>query len=64
VGSELKMIEISRKVIIVADHTKFGRAAMVPLAPLDAADVVVSDTALDASYQRLLRSRDVQLVLA
>jgi hypothetical protein len=41
VGSERKMIEVSRKVIIVADHTKFGRAAMVPVAPLDVADVRV-----------------------
>ncbi len=30
VGSEQKMIEIANKVIIVADHTKFGRSAMIP----------------------------------
>jgi DeoR family fructose operon transcriptional repressor len=64
VGSERKMIEVSRKIVIVADHTKFGRAAMVPLAPLDAADVLVSDAGLDAAFGTLLRSHGVEVVLA
>jgi DeoR/GlpR family transcriptional regulator of sugar metabolism len=64
VGSERKMIEVSRKVVIVADHSKFGHAAMVPLAPLDAADVVVSDAALDPAFQSLLRGRGVEVILA
>ena len=46
VGSERKMIEVSRKVIIVCDASKFGRAAMVPVAPLDVVDIVVSDSVL------------------
>jgi DeoR family fructose operon transcriptional repressor len=64
VGSERKMIEVSRKVVIVADHTKFGRSAMVPLAPLSAAHVLVSDTGLAAEHQELLRSRGLTVVLA
>jgi DeoR family fructose operon transcriptional repressor len=64
VGSERKMIEVSRRVVIVADHTKFGHAAMVPLAPLDAADVLVSDSALDPAFQDLLRRHGVEVVLA
>jgi DeoR/GlpR family transcriptional regulator of sugar metabolism len=64
VGSERKMIEVSRRVVIVADHSKFGRAAMVPLAPLQAAHVVVSDSGLDARFQDLLRSQGVRLILA
>jgi DeoR/GlpR family transcriptional regulator of sugar metabolism len=64
VGSERTMIEVSRKVIIVTDHTKFGRAAMVPLAPLDVADVVVSDAGLAPSHQDLLRSHGVEVLLA
>jgi DeoR/GlpR family transcriptional regulator of sugar metabolism len=64
VGSEMKMIEVSRKVIIVADHTKFGKAAMVPLAPLDVADIIVSDTQLDPEYHELLQNRGIQVLLA
>jgi DeoR/GlpR family transcriptional regulator of sugar metabolism len=64
VGSERRMIEVSRRVVIVADHTKFGRAGMIPLAPLEAAHVVVSDRELDERYREMLRSRGVKLVLA
>jgi DeoR family transcriptional regulator, fructose operon transcriptional repressor len=64
VGSEQKMIEAARKVIIVADHTKFGRAAMVHLAPLDIAEIVVSDTDLAPEYQQLLQSKGIQVLLA
>jgi DeoR family transcriptional regulator, fructose operon transcriptional repressor len=64
VGSERKMIEVSRKVVIVADHSKFGHAAMVPLAPLAAAHVVVSDTALAPAFQQMLRTAGTAVVLA
>jgi DeoR/GlpR family transcriptional regulator of sugar metabolism len=64
VGSERRMIEVSRRVVIVADHTKFGRAAMVPVAPLDVADVVVSDSALPAAHEARLRSHGIDVLLA
>jgi len=64
VGSERKMIEVARKVIIVSDHTKFGRGALVPLAPLDVVDVVVSDSGLDAQHQEWLRVHDIDVRLA
>ena len=64
VGSEQKMMEIAGKVIIVADHTKFGRSAMIPVAPLDAADIVVSDSGLAPEYVELLRRNGVEVLLA
>ena len=64
VGSERKMIEIANRVIIVADSTKFGRAAMIPLAPLEVADTVVSDSNLSQDYQAMLRRHDVEVLLA
>jgi len=64
VGSERKMIEVARKVIIVADHSKFGRNAMIHLAPLEMADCVVSDAGLAEEYRELLRGRGVEVLLA
>jgi DeoR family fructose operon transcriptional repressor len=64
VGSERKMIEVSRKVIVLADHTKFGRGAMIPLAPLDVADILVSDKDLAPGFQSLLRAHGVEVLLA
>jgi DeoR family fructose operon transcriptional repressor len=64
VGSEKKMIEVSAKVIIVADHTKFGRGGMFPVAPLSAADVVISDKDLGSDYIDLLRAHEIEVLLA
>jgi DeoR/GlpR family transcriptional regulator of sugar metabolism len=64
VGSEQKMIEIAGKVIIVADHTKFGRGGMIPVALLSAADIVISDNELAPEYVELLRSNGVEVFLA
>ena len=64
VGSEQKMIEIANRVIIVADHSKFGRSGMIPVAPLEAADTVVSDSELAPEYVELLRSRGIEVLLA
>jgi len=51
-------------VLIVADHTKFGRGAMVPVAPLEVADVLVSDSGLPPAFQVLLRAHDIEVELA
>jgi DeoR/GlpR family transcriptional regulator of sugar metabolism len=64
VGSERKMIEVARKVIIVADHTKFGKPAMVHLAPLDIVDMIVSDEELAPEYREMLQAKGIQIVLA
>ncbi len=64
VGPERKMIEVSRKVIVVTDHTKFGRSAMIPVAGLDMADVVVSDAGLSAEDRAMLEAQGVEVLLA
>ena len=63
VGSEKKMIEVADRMIVVADHTKFGRGAMFPVAPLEAADVVVSDKELAPEYTDLLRRFEIDVRL-
>ena len=64
VGSEQKMIEVAAKIIIVADHTKFGRGGMIPVAPLSAADVVISDSALAPEHVKMLQTNGVEVILA
>ena len=64
VGSEQKMIEIASQVIIVADHTKFGRGGMIPVAPLTAAHIVVSDAELARNTSTLLRDNGIEVLLA
>jgi DeoR family fructose operon transcriptional repressor len=64
VGSEQKMIEVAGRLIIVADHTKFGRGGMIPVAPLTAAHIVVSDTGLAPEHVAILRDNGVEVLLA
>jgi DeoR/GlpR family transcriptional regulator of sugar metabolism len=59
-----QMIEVSRKVIIVADHTQFGRDRVVPVAPLSEIDVVVTDTGLPAEHRRWMRKAAVECIIA
>lgn len=63
VGPEQKMIEVSSKVIVVTDHSKFGRSAMIPVAPLEMADVLVSDTGLSREHRAMLETQAVQVLL-
>jgi DeoR family fructose operon transcriptional repressor len=64
VGPELKMIQAARKLVIVTDHTKFGRGSVIHLAPLSEADIVISDTGLAPEYQDMLKAHGVEVMLA
>jgi DeoR/GlpR family transcriptional regulator of sugar metabolism len=64
VGTVRKMIEVSRRVIVVVDHTKFGRKSMVHVAPLSEVDVVVTDSGLDPEHQRMLKEYKIDCILA
>ncbi|MCC7153541.1 MAG: DeoR/GlpR transcriptional regulator [Bryobacterales bacterium] len=63
-GTMRKMIERARRVIIVADHTKFGRKSLVHIAPLSQIDCLVTDAALPAAYEEMLNAQGVQCILA
>jgi DeoR/GlpR family transcriptional regulator of sugar metabolism len=64
VGSEHRMLEVSRRVIVVADHFKFGRQAMAHLTPLESVDVIVTDQELPLRFEKLLEKCGVELVVA
>jgi len=58
------MIKSAQRVVIVADHTKFGRKAMVHVADLDEIDQIISDHDLSEEHQQLLAGRNVSYILA
>jgi DeoR family glycerol-3-phosphate regulon repressor len=49
----------SRTTYLVADHTKFGRAAMVKVAPLSAVDVLFVDRMPGGAYDEMIRASGV-----
>jgi DeoR/GlpR family transcriptional regulator of sugar metabolism len=64
VGSIRKMIEVARRVIIVADHSKFGRDSMLHVADLKDLDTVVSDEGLAPEFQEMIEDKGVKCMLA
>jgi DeoR/GlpR family transcriptional regulator of sugar metabolism len=64
VGAIRTMIEVSSKVIIVADHSKFGQVSMLHVADLRDLDVIVSDTGLSPEFRNMVENSGVQCILA
>jgi DeoR/GlpR family transcriptional regulator of sugar metabolism len=57
------MMKSAQRVIIVADHTKFGRNAMIHVADLTELNQIISDSNLAAEHRHLLDERGVSYLL-
>ena len=58
------IVEQSRQVWLVADGSKFGRPAMIEMAPLHVVHTLFTDTQPEAEVDRLLRDQGVRCVVA
>ena len=58
------IVESSRQVYLVADHTKFGRSALVRLGPVSVADDVFTDRMPPEEYARCIAEQGVRLHVA
>ena len=58
------IIENSRRVFLTADHTKFGRNAMVRLGGLEQIHALFTDRPLSSEMQDMLKAADVTLHVA
>jgi DeoR family glycerol-3-phosphate regulon repressor len=56
-------VAASRKVVVLADHTKWGTQGISTIAELEEADEVISDSGLSGEAQRILRERVSRLRL-
>jgi DeoR family fructose operon transcriptional repressor len=64
VETERQMMACGQEVVIVADHTKFGRLSLSKLCDLDAIDAIVVDPAVPDSFRPLLEAAGVTLHVA
>jgi DeoR/GlpR family transcriptional regulator of sugar metabolism len=58
------LIATARRVIVVADHTKWGIIGLSTMATLDQVDVLVTDAELDPVARRIVSEHVGQLILA
>ncbi len=59
-----RMIETSQQLVIVADHTKFGRVCPLPVAPVERASVIVTDAGISQDWVIALQERGVTVIVA
>ncbi len=58
------MIHSAREVILLADHTCFGRESTIQVAPLSLAHKIITDEALPASSRLELTQQGLQVIVA
>jgi len=58
------IIENSRKVYLVADHSKFGRNAMVKLGSIAEIDTLITDRQPPEQLMPILKDNDINLVIS
>jgi DeoR family transcriptional regulator of aga operon len=58
------ILKAGRQVIVVVDHTKFGRVATARLAPIESIHTLVTSTETTPELLNALQERGVQVVLA
>ena len=58
------MVQRAQRVVIVADHSKFGRDAMVHVLDLAEIDQIISDDDLAPEHRQLLEANGVKYMLA
>jgi DeoR family transcriptional regulator, fructose operon transcriptional repressor len=64
VEAQDQMMHSSDEVIVVADHTKFGRRSLARLCGWDRISRMVSDAGLDDRWQEVVRNTKADMILA
>jgi len=58
------ILNIARQVIVVADHSKFGRVSSILVAPVEAAQIIITDQATPSAAVEQLRDLGIQVIQA
>jgi DeoR/GlpR family transcriptional regulator of sugar metabolism len=58
------ILNAGQEIIVLADHTKFGRAATVRLAPLESIHTIVTDEQTPRDFLEAIQRRGLKVVLA
>ena len=64
VETERRLMQAADEVVVVADHTKFGRRALAHLGVLGTANRLVVDDGLEESWRQRIRDAGVELLVA
>ncbi len=57
------ILKAGKEIIVLADHTKFGRAATVRLAPLETIHTIITDNGISQDFLEAFQERGVNVVV-
>ena len=58
------MIEVSERIMLLVDHSKFDTVSLVAVADLQDIDIIVTDATPPASYVQYCAEHDVKIIIA
>lgn len=58
------LVEAGRRLVVVADHTKWGVVSLSTIAPLDKADILITDSGLSPEARDVLAGHVRELIVA
>jgi DeoR family fructose operon transcriptional repressor len=64
VATKRAMIDAATRVVLLADHSKFGREAFVKVAPITAVDIIVTSPGVDPEQADEIRALGIELIEA
>jgi DeoR/GlpR family transcriptional regulator of sugar metabolism len=64
IQTERAILGVGQQVIVVADHTKCNSVDMAFVAPIDAIDILVTDSEVPPDFVSALTERGIQVVIA
>lgn len=64
VTTDQAFVAAARQVIVLADHSKFGRNFLMQIIPIEGVDVVVTDNLAPEDLLEELRRQDIQVIVA
>ena len=63
IGIKQSMASSGKKVVLLADHSKFGQKALAKVCDWDKFDAVITDSGIDAETAKSMRTKVRQLIL-
>jgi DeoR/GlpR family transcriptional regulator of sugar metabolism len=62
--TDRSILKAGREIIVIADHTKAGRAATVLLAPLESIHTFITDGETPADFLRQIKQQGIRVITA
>lgn len=57
------MIERSKKLIVIADHTKLGQRKLVPIAPIERVNILITDSKADKRLLKTFEDKGIKVLV-